>query len=124
MTLTQKTLQFCFLPVLFLLLFSCSGENGETSNAMKPKAKGDIGEIVLAIDSTKWAGPVGEELRAIFEADLPGMLRSEPQFKVHRVDPRAMTRMLKMYTNLIFVTTFDDKKGGSQVINAQFTPES
>jgi hypothetical protein len=32
--------------------------------------------------------------------------------------------MLKMYTNLIFVTTFDDKRGGSQVINAQFTPES
>lgn len=121
---TLRAIQFCLLPFFFLLLFSCSEENGESSNSLKPKAKGDIGEIVLAIDSTKWAGPVGEELRAIFEADLPGMLRSEPQFKVHRVDPRAMTRMLKMYTNLIYVTTFDDKKGGSQVINAQFTPES
>lgn len=109
----QRAIQFCLLPLFFLLLFSCSEENGETSNSLKPKAKGDIGEIVLAIDSTKWAGPVGEELRAIFEADLPGMLRSEPQFKVHRVDPRAMTRMLKMYTNLIYVTTFDDKKGES-----------
>jgi hypothetical protein len=29
-----------------------------------------------------------------------------------------------MYTNLIYVTTFDDKRGGSQVINAQFTKES
>jgi len=124
MNLTQRAVQFCLLSLFSLLLLSCSGENGETSNAMKPKAKGSIGEIVLAIDSTKWAGPVGEELRGIFEADLPGMIRSEPQFKVHRVDPRAMTRMLKMYTNLIFVTTFDDKKGGSQVLNAQFTPES
>jgi len=35
-----------------------------------------------------------------------------------------MTKMLKMYTNLIYVTTFDDKKGGSQVINAQFSKES
>jgi hypothetical protein len=35
-----------------------------------------------------------------------------------------MTRMLKMYTNLIYVTTFDDKGGGSQVINAQFSKES
>ena len=52
------------------------------------------------------------------------MLRSEAQFKVHRVDPRAMTRMLKIYTNLVYVTTFDDKKGGSQVINSQFTAES
>ena len=78
---------------------------------------------MLAIDSTKWAGPVGDELRAIFQEDLPGMLRSEAQFKVHRVDPRAMTRMLKIYTNLVYVTTFDDKKGGSQVINSQFTAE-
>lgn len=113
------------LSLLFFFVFAISSCNQEgTSDAMKPKAKGSIGEIVLAIDSTKWAGQVGEELRGIFEADLPGMLRSEPQFKVHRVDPRAMTRMLKLYTNLIFVTTFDDKKGGSQVINAQFTPES
>jgi hypothetical protein len=124
MKTAQRAIQFCLLPLFFLILFSCSEENGGTSDSLKPKAKGDIGEIVLAIDSTKWSGPVGEELRAIFEADLPGMLRSEPQFKVHRVDPRAMTRMLKMYTNLIYVTTFDDKKGGSQAINAQFTPES
>lgn len=118
----MKAIYFSLLTFVCLLTYSC-GE-GTSSNSSKPKAKGDIGEIVLAIDSTKWAGPVGDELRAIFEADLPGMMRSEAIFKVHRVDPRAMTRMLKMYTNLIFVTTFDDKRGGSQVINAQFTPES
>jgi len=122
---TQPTMKASYLSLLIfvcLLTFSC--EESTSSNSTKPKAKGDIGEIVLAIDSTKWAGPVGDELRAIFEADLPGMIRSEAMFKVHRVDPRAMTRMLKMYTNLIYVTTFDDKRGGSQVINAQFTPES
>jgi hypothetical protein len=118
----MKAIFFSLLTFVCLLTFSC-GE-GTSSNSTKPSAKGDIGEIVLAIDSTKWAGPVGDELRAIFEADLPGMMRSEAIFKVHRVDPRAMTRMLKMYTNLIYVTTFDDKRGGSQVINAQFTPES
>jgi len=118
----MKVFQLSIFLLIALTIFSC--KDGNSSDAMKPKAKGSIGEIVLAIDSTKWAGPVGEELRAIFEADLPGMIRSEPQFKVHRVDPRAMTRMLKMYTNLIYVTTFDDKKGGSQAINAQFTTES
>jgi hypothetical protein len=118
----MKAIQWSILSVFCLLIFSC--DPGEGSDGSKPKARGSIGEIVLAIDSTKWAGPVGDELRAIFEADLPGMLRSESLFKVHRVDPRAMTRMLKMYTNLVYVTTFDDKRGGSQVINAQFTPES
>lgn len=121
----MKALSYTILILFASILFSCD-ENGKgiLSDNAKPKARGSIGEIVLAIDSTKWAGPVGVELREIFEADLPGMIRSESMFKVHRVDPRAMTRMLKMYTNLIYVTTFDDKKGGSQVINAQFTKES
>lgn len=120
----MKIVYFSLLAFVCLLTFSCEEGGGKTSDSSKPKARGSIGEIVLAIDSTKWAGPVGEELRAIFEADLPGMIRSEAIFKVHRVDPRAMTRMLKMYTNLVYVTTFDDKRGGSQVVNAQFTPES
>lgn len=120
----MKNLSVVIAFLFSSFLFSC-GEDGKVGfGESKPKARGSIGEIILAIDSTKWSGPVGEELRAIFEADLPGMIRSESMFKVHRVDPRGMTRMLKMYTNLIYVTTFDDKKGGSQVINAQFSKES
>ena len=118
----MKNLLYLLTLVSTLFLFSCEGTGDSDSG--KPKAKGSIGEIVLAIDSTKWAGPVGDELREIFEADLPGMLRSETMFKIHRVDPRAMTRMLKSFTNLVYVTTFDDKSGGSQVINAQFSKES
>ena len=118
----MKNISYTLFILLVLGLFSC-GEGGSGSSS-KPKAKGSIGEIVLAIDSAKWAGPVGEELKKIFEADLPGMLRSEPMFKVHRVDPGAMTRMLKGFTNLIYVTTFDDKSPGSQIVNAQFSKES
>lgn len=120
----MKALTTFLLAVTAFLFFSCGEESSNGKDSSKPKARGSIGEIVLAIDSTKWAGPVGEELREIFEADLPGMIRSEAMFKVHRVDPRAMTRMLKLYTNLIYVTTFDDKRGGSQVINSQFSKES
>ncbi len=120
----MKAFTYSILLVLSAILYSC-GELGKGGmGESKPRARGSVGEIILAIDSTKWAGPVGEELRGIFEEDLPGMIRSESMFKVLRVDPRGMTRMLKMYTNLIFVTTFDDKKGGSQVINAQFTKET
>lgn len=121
----MKALSYIAITLLFSCFFACGeGGKGGFGDTPKPKARGSIGEIVLAIDSTKWAGPVGDELREIFEAELPGMLRSESMFKLHRVDPRAMTRMLEMYTNLVYVTTFDDKKGGSQVINAQFSKES
>ena len=120
----MKIIRFLLILAIPLGIASCSQETKDRMNSSKPKARGSIGEIVLVIDSTKWAGPVGEELRDIFQADLPGMFRSEPMFRLHRVDPRAMTRMLKMYTNLIYVTTFDDRSGGSQVINAQFSKES
>lgn len=109
-----------FIGILF---FSCEG-NSETADSSKPKARGAIGEIILVIDSLKWAGPLGDELKNIFQADLPGIIRSESRFKVNTVDPRAMTRMLKMSTNLVYVTTFDDKGAASQVINAQFSKES
>lgn len=94
------------------------------SNSTKPKARGAIGEIILAIDSTKWQGPVGEALQDVFLADVPGLIRDESMFSIRRVDPRAMTRILKMATNIIYVTTFDDKKSGSQNINKLFTKEA
>ncbi|MCE7053325.1 DUF4837 family protein [Algoriphagus sp. AGSA1] len=105
------------------LLISCESDDTKTDSS-KPKARGSIGEIILVIDSAKWAGPVGDQLKDIFESDIPGMLRSEAKFKVNTVDPRAMTRMLRMSTNLIYVTTFDDRGSASQAINAQFSKES
>ncbi|EAZ79400.1 DUF4837 family protein [Algoriphagus machipongonensis] len=120
----MRALKYILVAFSFGILFSSCEEGSGDYDSSKPKARGTIGEIILVIDSTKWAGPVGDELKDIFEADLPGMIRSEPRFKVNRVDPRAMTRMLKMSTNLIYVTTFDDKGGASQVINSQFSKAS
>src|SRR5690554_3859649 len=102
------------------LLISC-GENGEdNSDSTKPKARGEIGEIILVIDSVKYQGPVGDALRDIFEANIRGLEREEKIFNLRQVDPRAMNRLLRMATNIIFVTTFDDKKPGSQLLNAKF----
>ncbi|MCL6260324.1 DUF4837 family protein [Aquiflexum sp. TKW24L] len=105
-----------------MAFWSC--EQGEGSSSTKPKARGAIGEIVLAIDSAKWDGPVGEALREVFESDVPGLIRGERMFDIRKIDPSAMSRIFKISTNIIFVTTFDDKKIGSQNINAIFTKEA
>lgn len=106
-----------------LILFSCESTTA-SKDSSKPKARGTIGEIFLVIDSVKWAGPVGDELRKIYASDLPGMIRSESKFNIRQIDPRAMNRMLKMSTNIVYVTTFDDKGSSSQAINAQFSKEA
>ncbi len=108
----------CFFPAA--LVVSCGGNGEESSDSSKPRARGEIGEIILVIDSIKYQGPVGDALRDIFEENIRGLEREEKIFNLKRVDPRAMNRLLRMATNLIYVTTFDDRNPGSQAINAQF----
>lgn len=120
----MKAISSILLTLLLgIVLSSCDSET-TNSNSSKPKARGIIGEIFMVIDSVKWAGPVGDELRKIYQSDLPGMIRSESKFSLKRIDPQEMNRMLKTSTNIIYVTTFDDKRSSSQIINAQFSKES
>lgn len=107
-----------------LAMVSCGENSQENSDSTKPKARGEIGEIILVIDSAKNEGPVGDALRDIFEQDIRGLEREEKIFNLRRVDPRAMNRVLKNATNIIYVTTFDDRNPGSQVINSQFNQTS
>jgi hypothetical protein len=110
------------IVIASMILGGC--EEGEGSSSTKPKARGAIGEIVLAIDSAKWDGPVGDALRDVFQSDVPGLIRGESMFDLRKIDPSAMSRIFKTSTNIIFVTTFDDKKTGSQNINQIFTKEA
>lgn len=110
----------CIASIAF---WSCEETEG-SKNSTKPKARGAVGEIILAIDSTKWDGPVGSALKDIFLEDVRGLIRDESMFDVRKVDPRGMNRMLKMATNIVYVTTFDDKKAASQNINSLFSKEA
>ena len=120
----MKAISSILLILLLGIVLSSCDSVTTNPNSSKPKARGIIGEIFMVIDSVKWAGPVGDELRKIYQSDLPGMIRSESKFSLKRIDPREMNRMLKTSTNIIYVTTFDDKRSSSQFINAQFSKES
>lgn len=111
------------LCIAAMAFWSCE-ETEESKNSTKPKARGAVGEIILAIDSAKWDGPVGRVLKDIFQEDVRGLIRDETMFDVRKVDPRGMNRMLKMATNIVYVTTFDDKKAASQNINALFSKDA
>lgn len=123
----KNSKRISFPWILFLgivVIWSCESEDGSGSSSNKPKSRGAIGEIVVAIDSIKWQGPVGKAVREVFEGSIPGLIRDENFYDLRKVDPRAMNKVLKLSTNIVYVTTFDDRKGGSQVVNAMFTKES
>jgi hypothetical protein len=122
MNIRKIGLAMTFIIALFGF-WSCQGDE-ESQNSTKPKARGAIGEIILAIDSAKWEGPLGQTLKEVFLEDVSGLIRDESMFDIRKVDPRAMTRILKMATNIVYVTTFDDRRAASQNINALFSKEA
>jgi len=122
MSIKNISILFIFL-LSSALMISCNGDE-ENGSSNKPQSRGATGEILLVIDSLKWQGPVGDALKEVFQADVPGIMRPENLFTIRRVDPRTITRMLKMAHNMVYVTTFDDRRGGSQKINAAFDEAS
>lgn len=119
------SLRFCIIALFSAFVFSgCQNNSSDNSDSNKPKARGTLGEIILVIDSTKYAGPVGDALRDIFESNIEGIIREESMFYMRKVDPTKMTRMLRMASNIIFVTSFDDRSAGSRTIANKFPPES
>lgn len=90
---------------------------------MQP-ARGDIGEIILVMDSASWQGELGDELIRTFRKPYPGLPQEEPYFNVNYVNPLRLNSVLKSAKNMIFVTTFDKKNRASRVLQSNFTPES
>ncbi|WP_158859194.1 DUF4837 family protein [Lunatibacter salilacus] len=122
--MNYKNLLLFIICVPLFLFNSCEEAGSSSSKTNLPKARGALGEIILVIDSAMYAGPVGEMVKEVFQEDIKGIIREEPLFNIKKVDPRSLTRILKMATNMIYVTTFDDTGAGSRAINSQFTEAS
>jgi hypothetical protein len=103
-------------------LWACS--SGTKNKDYLPKATGSPGDIILVIDSMQWKGPVGEELRNILSAEVPGLPREESLFNVIHVHPSDKIYLLTQIRNLIYVFTLDQTTPGAQRLIREFTPET
>ncbi len=112
-----------FVLICTLTIAGCTITEEDRKNAL-PFAKGKAGEIILSMDSAKWAGALGDEIRDTFKPVVEGLPRGEALFSVRYVDPRRMNSVLKQVKNIIFVSTLDSHSKGSRVIKNYFTKES
>ncbi len=106
----------------FLLLTNCSSLIDD--KALLPPATGESGEIVLVMDSAKWAGPLGDEVRNTFKAPFPGLLQDEPYFNLVYVDPDKLNSVLRNSRNMVFVNTLEGNSRGDIILRNYFTKES
>ncbi len=106
-----------------ILLTSCSSKS-EKELGLLPSAKGDQYEIILVMDTVKWKGPLGDQIRDIFMEEIKGLPQPEPIFTVRDINPVAFKGFLRQHKNLVLVTTFDATTAGTQKLKEFFTLES
>lgn len=107
-----------FLGTLFLAA-ACGNDPKNMS-----LAKGVPGDLYVVIDSAQSKGPVGKVLDSLLSAEMPGLPREEPIFRLHWVDARKLNFILKERRNMIYVMTLDRASQGAAIVRKMFTPES
>lgn len=89
-----------------------------------PSMSGKSGDMILIMDSVQWNGEVGEQLRDMFRAEVPGLPREEPLFNLIYVHPRKGYTLLTQIRNLVFVFTLDQQTAGSKILKESFSEET
>ena len=89
-----------------------------------PQGRGEAGEIILVIDSTRWAGDIGKELRLTFREIVDGLPREEPLFDLRQIVPTNFKGILKNAKNLVLVIPMSDSNPEGRKMQNLFTNKS
>ncbi len=114
-----KSSVYLFLTVL---LFACKG--GSTDERTLPPGTGKAGEILLVIDSAKWNGPIGHELRVTFNSPVEDLPHSQSMFELRHVGPLAFKSILKEAKNLILLIPLYENDSQSKRMRSLFDQKS
>lgn len=120
----SKLLRNCVMVTLSFLILSCGEQIEKGNKDLLPDAAGEITEVLVVIDSAKWAGPVGRFFRESLGAPIPGLPQDEPQFTLRRIDPLKMNDVLKVARSIIYVTILNDLSRAGIFMRNNVTPES
>jgi len=117
----MKSLNTIFSAILlFIIMMACTSQPG----SLLPQSSGSFGEIILTMDSAKWRGALGEEIRETFMSSVEGLPRDEPLFSLKYVNPLKLNSLLKSARNMIFVTSFESNSQQSLALKNYFTSGS
>lgn len=114
---------FSILLSLFLLI-SCEKAKEGFKKDFMPSAKGEVGEIILVMDSSQYATKVGSAVKSVFREPMRGLPQDEAMFSMNKASPKRLNSILKSAANMIFVMTLDSKTSESNVLRGYFTNQS
>jgi hypothetical protein len=111
-----------YFILLITTLSACGGRSAERGNLLS--AKGDSGEILLFMDSTKWEGELGKAVREVFAEKLGGTLRDERIFTIRLINPLAINDLLKTHRNIIMLTSFESNTKETRKLKSFYAEET
>ncbi len=111
------------LALTGLFLYACKPDK-KAGKDFKLDSKGGLLEIIVVMDSSRWAGSTGEALREVYMEPQPGLPRGEARFKLIRIGPKDFNRFLKRHNSVIMVTILNDNSSVGKRMKAYFTPAS
>ncbi|SFF34622.1 DUF4837 family protein [Thermoflexibacter ruber] len=123
MKYTIAFMKLCLLAFTAIFLFACSMERSAENGNLVP-SRGDSGEILLFMDSTKWEGELGKAVREVFSARLAGTLREERIFTLRYINPLALNDVLKSHRNIVMVTSLESSSKETRKLKSFYTEES
>lgn len=112
-----------FTFILIVLISGCNTDPSSNSQILPP-ARGQIGEIIMVIDSVKRETELFQELKRTFSAPVPGLPQNEPSFTVRYVSPLNLNNVLRSAKNMIYVATLDDRSKGGRALLRNFSQTS
>lgn len=118
----MKRLSYFMLS--WLLLGSCGDSGDQLKKDFMQTARGEVGEIILVMDSTQYDGQLGETIKEIFREPMRGLPQDEPLFNINKASPKRLNSILKSATNMVFVMTLDSKTSESNILRGYFTDQS
>lgn len=109
-----------FMALLLVTITGCEALD------YRPFAVGREGEVVVVIDSTRWAGPVGEAVRRNIAPYLGTLPAPEREFSVRRVSLTSQRFLdaVQAQKNVIFVSPISDDTPEARFMRARLDSSS
>ncbi|MEQ9298937.1 MAG: DUF4837 family protein, partial [Cyclobacteriaceae bacterium] len=114
--------------LILFLISACDDGSKKTGDSEEkyylPDAGGNIGEMLVLMDSAKWQGELGKVVRQTFAASVPGLPQDEAYYDLKYISPRKFNSVLKFAKNVMIVMTLESNSPDSRALRKDFTAQS
>lgn len=90
-----------FFIILAFLLCACHDQNHKDIASL-PSMTGGLNELIIVLEEPLWKSSLGDSLRVLLGAQVPGIPWQEPIFDLVQIPPKTYSSIFVTHRNLLF----------------------